>query len=45
MGKRTVENVPLTIQPYRQLDLMRVPPEGPARAMPAGAMAGEVLAQ
>ena len=39
-----VENVPLTIQPYRQLDLLRVPPEGQSDPVPASAMAGELLA-
>ena len=39
-----VENVPLTIQPYRQLDLLRVPPEGQSDPVPAGALAGELLA-
>ena len=39
-----VENVPLTIQPYRELDLMRVPPEGQSDPVPANAMTGELLA-
>ena len=39
-----VENVPLTIQPYRQLDLMRVPPESSSDPVPAAALAGEALA-
>ena len=39
-----VENVPLTIQPYRELDLMRVPPEGQSDPVPASAMTGELLA-
>ena len=40
-----VENVPLTIQPYRQLDLMRVPPESQSDPVPAAALAGELLLQ
>ncbi len=40
-----VENVPLTIQPYRQLDLVRVPPAGPAAPGPAAAVASALLAQ
>ena len=39
-----VENVPLTIQPYRELDLMRVPPEGQSDPVPTNAMTGELLA-
>ena len=39
-----VENVPLTIQPYRQLDLMRLPPESPSDPVPASALADELLA-
>lgn len=43
-----VENVPLTIQPYRQpyrqLDLLRVPPESQSDPVPALALAGETLA-
>ncbi|GAC1593155.1 MAG: KUP/HAK/KT family potassium transporter [Hymenobacter sp.] len=39
-----VENVPLTIQPYRQLDLLRVPPEGQSDPVPASALAAEGLA-
>ena len=38
-----VENVPLTIQPYRELDLMRVPPESQSDPVPAGALADELL--
>ena len=38
-----VENVPLTIQPYRQLDLMRVPSESQSDPLPASALAGELL--
>ena len=38
-----VENVPLTIQPYRQLDLMRVPPESSSDPVPASALAGELM--
>ena len=40
-----VENVPLTIQPYRQLDLMRVPPESSSDPVPAAALAGELMTQ
>ena len=39
-----VENVPLTIQPYRQLDLLRVPPEGQSDPVPAAALEEELLA-
>ena len=39
-----VENVPLTIQPYRQLDLLRVPPEGQSDPVPAAAVEEELLA-
>ncbi|MCB2410826.1 KUP/HAK/KT family potassium transporter [Hymenobacter lucidus] len=33
-----VEHVPLTIQPYRQLELLRVPPEAQPDPVPAGAL-------
>ena len=39
-----VENVPLTIQPYRQLDLLRVPPEGQSDPVPVAALEEELLA-
>ncbi|MBJ6107690.1 KUP/HAK/KT family potassium transporter [Hymenobacter sp. BT523] len=38
-----VENVPLTIQPYRQLELRRVPAESAADPVPASALAAEQL--
>ncbi|MBD2723648.1 KUP/HAK/KT family potassium transporter [Hymenobacter armeniacus] len=38
-----VENVPLTIQPYRQLELRRVPAESAADPVPASALAAEHL--
>ena len=38
-----VEKVPLTIQPSRQLDLMRVPPEGQSDPVPASAIAAETM--
>ncbi|MGI4736272.1 MAG: KUP/HAK/KT family potassium transporter [Janthinobacterium lividum] len=40
-----VENVPLTIQPYRRLDLVRVPPAGQLDPVPATAVADALLAQ
>ena len=39
-----VENVPLTIQPYRELDLLRMSPEGQSDPVPAAALEGELLA-
>ena len=39
-----VENVPLTIQPYRELDLLRMPPDGQSDPVPAAAMEEELLA-
>lgn len=38
-----VEKVPLTIQPSRQLDLMRVPPEGQSDPVPSSAIAAETM--
>ena len=38
-----VENVPLTIQPYRQLDLLRTPPESQSDPVPAAAVRAEKL--
>ncbi len=38
-----VEKVPLTIQPYRQLDLMRIPPEAQSDPVPASAVQAEEL--
>jgi KUP system potassium uptake protein len=40
-----VENVPLTIQPYRQLDLERMAPEAQPDLVPVAAVAAERLAQ
>ena len=39
-----VENVPLTIQPYRELDLLRMPPDGQSDPVPAAAVEEELLA-
>ncbi|MGI4867401.1 MAG: KUP/HAK/KT family potassium transporter [Janthinobacterium lividum] len=39
----TVENVPLTIQPYRQIDLLRTPPESQSDPVPLAAVAAELL--
>ena len=39
-----VENVPLTIQPYRELDLLRMPSESSSDPVPAAVLAGELLA-
>jgi KUP system potassium uptake protein len=41
----TVENVPLTIQPYRQLDLQRTPPEAQVDPVPATAVEADALLQ
>ena len=39
-----VEKVPLTIQPFRQLDLLRIPPEAQQDPVPASAVQAEELA-
>jgi KUP system potassium uptake protein len=39
-----VENVPLTIQPYRQIELMRTPAEEESDPVPTAAVATEMLA-